>query len=166
MVENDGYIGHKVTALLASATPLLMQLDPNDLAQRLALASCGGLGALLVLISDRPKTWVDFLGRITGGVTSCFLFGPWVATRLGQDTLNGVLLTFGLIGASSWYVLGSATKGLIALRESNGVRDFFVAWVRGRIVIQQAPPGTPPPSVTVPVSTPPPPSSPQPETPA
>lgn len=134
--SNDGYIGHKVAALVVSGVPVLAQLDPNNLGERLVLAGCGGLGSLLVLISDRPKGWYDFVSRVTGGVTSCFLFGPWVATRTGQDTLNGLILTFGLMGAASWYVLGSATKGMIAFRESAGFWTFVSALTRGRIQVR------------------------------
>lgn len=134
--DHDGYLGHKVAALTISVVPVVAQLDPNDLTQRALLAGCGGLGALLVLISDRPASWHDFVARITGGVTSCFLFGPWLAARFGQETLNGLILTFGLVGATSWYLLGSATKGLAAFRESNGFWEAVAALARGRFRIE------------------------------
>lgn len=119
----------KVTAVVVSLIPPLAQIDPNNLVERSLLATCGGLGALLALLGDKPKSWQDVVWRIVGGIVSCFLFGPSVAQRFGLHVdMNGIILTFGLTGVLSWYILGAVTKLLIAWRDSGGLGNAIRAW--------------------------------------
>lgn len=126
----EGSVEYKITAVLFGLIPPVAQIDTNDISQRCLVALCGGLGALLALLGDKPKSWQDIVWRVVGGIISCFLFGPAVAARFGLHTdMNGIVLTFGLVGVLSWYVLGSFTKLLIAWRDGGGLGNAIKAWV-------------------------------------
>lgn len=145
--HGEDYIGYKVAAVIIAAVPPIAQIDPNDIGGRALLACLGGLGALLAILGDRPKNWHDAIVRIVGGVTSCFLFGPYVAKRFGfHADLDGIALVFGLIGVLSWYFLGAVSKALAAWQQSGGLTDAIKAWFRAYAGIKLPPqqPPTPP----------------------
>ena len=137
------HLEYKVAALVVASLPIVAQMDTNNIAERTMLALCGGLGALLALLSDRPKSWQDVVFRIVGGIVSCFLFGPFLAIRFGMNAdMNGIILTFGLTGVLSWYVLGAITKILIAWRDNGGLGNMLKLWVAKWAAI--TPPTLPP----------------------
>lgn len=124
--KGEDYIGHTVTAIIVSAFPAVVRVDPSDIWGRLLLALCGGLGAILMIMGDRPKNLKDVAYRITCGIVSCFLFGPYVARRFGYEAdLDGIVVVFGMIGASSWYVAGSIARGLSKWQTSGGMWEFI-----------------------------------------
>lgn len=115
----DGRISHSITAIVIGFAPIIADADLDDPVQRLAFAGCGGLGAILAMIGDRPKVPSEFIIRIAGGIFSTFLFAPWLAKRFGQTDMNGTFLTFGITGAISYFVLSSVTQIMAKAREKN-----------------------------------------------
>lgn len=131
MTHGEDYIGLKVAGAVIAAVPPIAALDINDVGDRAVLALCGGLGALLAILGDRPKNWQDIVWRIVGGIVSCFLFGPYAAKRFGLNAdFDGLVLTFGVVGVLSWYFLGAGTKLMIAWQESGGLGRAIRAYVR------------------------------------
>jgi len=131
MTEGKDYIGYKVCGFVLSMVPPIAVLDTADVLDRILLSLCGGLGALLAILGDRPKNWPDVVYRIVGGVISCFLFGPWMARRFGLDAnFDGLILVFGCVGVSSWYVLGTVTKLIVQWQESGGLANAIKSWFR------------------------------------
>jgi len=129
-MDLHGHIEFSLAAILLMAIPALAQIDTNNVGERAILATCGGLGAILALLGDKPKSWQDIVWRLVGGVIACFLFGPSVAKRFyDQPDMNAIIVTFGLTGVMSWYVLGSVTKMLISWRDSGGLGNAIKLWL-------------------------------------
>lgn len=122
MIElHEGRVSHSITAIALGIAPLVADADLDDPIQRLAFAGCGGLGAVLAMIGDRPKVPSEFIIRIAGGIFSTFLFAPWLAKRFGQNDMNGTFLTFGITGAVSYFALSSVTQIMAKAREKNWI---------------------------------------------
>ena len=114
------YLGHVVTSFVVSFVPFLADMDGlNDGWQRLFFALCGGAGAALAMITDRPKNAKEAVVRCAGGVFSSLLFGLYIASKLGQTEANGVLTVCGVVGLTSYYILGSISRLLVEARDGN-----------------------------------------------
>ena len=143
-VDGDGYFGHVMTGAVISSIPLIANIDVTTIEGRAILSLSGGLGALIATFGDRPKSYQDAVARIAGGVSSCFLFAPWIAERFNLNgDMNGMLLVFGVIGVLSWYVIGSVSRGLAAMRDSGSLWRAILVALRQQLPqdkIQNTPP--------------------------
>ncbi len=114
------YLGHIVTSFTVAFFPFLADMDGlNDGWQRLFFALCGGAGAALAMITDRPKNAKEAVVRCAGGVFASLLFGLYIASKMGQTEVNGVLTVCGVTGLVSYYVLGSVSRLLVEARDGN-----------------------------------------------
>jgi hypothetical protein len=118
MNQHD-YFGHKVTAIVLAAIPMEFAIDAESFWHRLILSLCGGLGAVVAIATDRPKNWQETAIRMGSGFVSCFLFGPYLSQRFGQNDMNSHIAMLGVIGIVSWYVMGSVTRWLQKAKDSD-----------------------------------------------
>lgn len=120
MSNDSGYVGSVVAGGILSAIPLFANLNPEEIFPDLILlALCGGVGAFIAVIGDRPMGVMDLAFRLSGGVFFCFLFGGLVARRLGfAADQSGLLFVFGGLGFASWYLIGALSRGLVKFRDS------------------------------------------------
>jgi hypothetical protein len=135
VTKGEDYVGFKVTGFLVALLPAVIknEIDPNEMTGRLILALCAGGGALLAIFGDRPKSWTDAGARVFCGIITCFLFGPWLGQRFGlTDTLDGLVFMSGVVGVSSWYVMGTVVRLMIAAQNNGSMgevlRRLFKAW--------------------------------------
>lgn len=138
-LNHQGYFGHMVTGTLLNFLPFFAQLDGESIEGRLMFSLCGGAGAAMMLIGDRPTSWGDAVARITSGICACFLFGSYAVSRFNiKPEPNSVLAVFGVIGALSWYVAGSVGHGLRALRDSGSIWKMLLAFIRVSIPAEKS----------------------------
>jgi len=124
MVESHPtYFGHKLMTILIAAIPAF-GVDSNELINRLVLAICGGLGSGIALALDRPASMKDGAVRMGVGFALCALFVPYLATKWAIKTktevnLDGIIALAGVIGISSWYIMGSLFRFLKWMQTSD-----------------------------------------------
>lgn len=124
--DSDGYIGHKVMALVIGTAPLVFNVDNGDLFDRFFLAICGTAGSVIAIISDRPSGWKDTAGRMGSGFLVCALFGPWLCRRYNlADSVDSSIALAAVLGIISWYVAGSSVRTLQWVKTSGVVGDFI-----------------------------------------
>lgn len=135
-----GYFGHAVTGVCLNIAPILAQADGETIEGRLMFSLCGGAGAALMLIGDRPSSWADTVSRIVSGIAACFLFAPYIIAKFGiKAETNSIMAVFGIIGACSWYIAGSVSHGLRALRDSGSIWRMILAFLRWSIPPEKTP---------------------------
>lgn len=117
------YFGHKLASILFASIPVFT-LDLDEVVNRLVVALCGGVGSFIALALDRPATWQDGAVRLGVGFAACALFVPYLATKWAIKThtdvnLDSIIALAGVVGISSWYLMGSLFRFLKWLQNSD-----------------------------------------------
>jgi NhaP-type Na+/H+ or K+/H+ antiporter len=130
------YVGFKVTSYVVFLVPIIGQVDSHlPTPAKLAIyAACGLIGSLLAIFGDTPKNKQDWIMRMLTGILSAILFGGAAIRRAGynlKDNFEDSMMVLGILGATSWYVVGTVTKLLIYWQQSGSLADFLKLWFRG-----------------------------------